>query len=328
MQAQKPVYIVSGDEPLLVQETCDSIRQQAMQSGMVEREQLQVDNKFDWQQLRVSASSGSLFASQKLIELSMPSGKPGKVGGKVLTEWANSPPPATTLLISCERLDSSVQNTKWFKSIKAAGSSIQVWPVESDKLTQWVIQRGNAKNLEIDRHAAELLAEKVEGNLLAASQEIEKLALLVENGKISEKIVSYAVADNSRYNSFELLDSALAGDKVRVNKILIRLKQEGVEVLLVVGSLSWAVRDLLSIASEVKMGTPVGKVLSSPMWRRAWARRKSLVTKVIKRHSLASLSARLRHLGKVDKIAKGVLSGNVWDELLTISLNLSGTKVI
>src|SRR5690606_34729471 len=201
-----PIYLVSGDEPLLIQESCDQIRAAARKNGFSERELYHVETSFDWNQLLSAANSLSLFAEKKIIELRMPSGKPGDKGGKILQEYAESPAPDNLLLIITEKLDGAVQKSKWFKAVESFGQHIQVWPVTAAQLPRWIGLRLQSAGLRADSDAIDLLVSRIEGNLLAAVQEIEKLKLLADNNHINYELMASVVADSARYDVFGLAD--------------------------------------------------------------------------------------------------------------------------
>ena len=172
-----PVYLLSGDETLLVQEAADTIRQAAQQKGFTERQVMHVDRSFDWNALNDAANALSLFAEQRLIELRLPTGKPGDAGRKALQAWAEQPPQDTILLIITCKLEASVSKTKWHKAMDKLGKNIVIWPLDANRLTAWVSGRMRERGLQPDTAAVELLTQRIEGNLLAAAQEVEKLVL-------------------------------------------------------------------------------------------------------------------------------------------------------
>ncbi|WP_369809150.1 DNA polymerase III subunit delta [Oceanicoccus sp. KOV_DT_Chl] len=223
-----PIYIVSGDETLLVQECCDDIRLSCRRQGF-SREVLHVETGFDWNELLASAAAMSLFAERQLIELRMPTGKPGDAGGKALTEYAANASPDNVLLIICNKLESASTRTKWYKNIEAAGASVQCWPIEMAQLPRWINNRLSRLGLNASSEAIQMLAERVEGNLLAAAQEIEKLRLYTDGDTIDADTITAAVADNARYDVFGLVDRALEGNVSSCLKNLQGLKAEGTE---------------------------------------------------------------------------------------------------
>ena len=243
-QGLRPIYLLSGDEPLQLGEAADAIRAQARAQGFAEREVMHVEAGFDWNALAAASDTLSLFAEQRLIDLRLPSGKPGKEGGAALAEYAANPPQDTVLLITSGKLDKNAAKAKWYKALDSAGVTLQVWPVEANQLPRWVGQRMRARGLSASPEAAQLLAERVEGNLLAAAQEIEKLLLLYGESSVDAEMVEQGVADSARYDIFELVDTALLGDAPRVARIMEGLHGEGVEPILILWALVREIRAL------------------------------------------------------------------------------------
>lgn len=318
-----PIYLVSGDEPLLVQEACDSIRNAARTAGFSERELYHNEPGMDWGQILSSANSLSLFAERKLIELRLGSGKPGDKGGKVLLEYAAAPAADTLLLIAAPKLDGSTQRAKWFKAIEKAGCLVQIWPVTAAQLPRWIGQRLQQAGLKADSQAVEVLASKVEGNLLAASQEIEKLKLLVaEDGLISAEMMSSAVADSARYDVFGLVDKALHGDARAAVKNLHGLRGEGTDATVILWALAREIRTLWRVAHACAQGQNFDWAAKQAG---VWDKRKALVKTALRRLKLPQLQLLLRKANAIDKAIKGMSMAQPWDELLDLTLNLSGT---
>lgn len=210
-----PIYLISGDEPLLVQEACDQIRSSARQQGFNERVLYHGDKSFDWSQLLSEANSLSLFADRKILELRIDNGKPGDAGSKALVEYASQPSEDNLLLIVTPKLDGNAQRSKWFKALDKVGVTVQIWPINEQQLPHWLEQRLRTAGLNADRDTISLLAAQVEGNLLAAAQEVEKLKLLAPEGQVTPEMVSGMVTDSARYDVFSLIDKALHGDSRR-----------------------------------------------------------------------------------------------------------------
>ncbi len=320
-----PIYLVSGDEPLQLNEATDALRAAARAQGFTEREVLQVETGFDWGALAAAGSNLSLFAERKLIELRLPSGKPGDAGAKALTAYAAAPAPDNLLLISCGKLEKQQQNSKWFKALEAAGAVVQVWPVEPRALPGWIRQRLQARGMQPTPEAAQLLAERVEGNMLAAAQEVEKLVLLCGAGPLDGETVRAAVADSARYDVFELADAALGGDAARCARIVEGLRGEGEEPVLILWALVREVRALALIAAEQARGVPLDTLLQQ---QRVWDKRKPLYQAALKRHNLRRWRALLRRAARLDRICKGAEPGNPWDELLQFSLLMAGVRLV
>lgn len=316
-----PLYIVSGEEPLLVQEACDTIRLAAREKGFTERELYHIDPKFDWGQLHNAANSMSLFSEQKILEVRMPTGKPGDKGGKALVEYANAPAPDNLLLIVTGKLDGSVQRSKWFKALDKVGMHVATWPIDAVKLPRWITQRLSQAGLSAGSGAAELLASRIEGNLLAAVQEIEKLKLLATDGKVSTELMASVVADSARYDVFGLSDKALNGDTPGAVKTLHGLKSEGTEAIPILWALTRDIRQLLQVAQATEQGKHLDTALKQAG---IWAKRQPLAKNALRRLKAARLEQLLRQANGIDRAIKGMRSGAVWDELLDLVLNLSG----
>ncbi|VAW70002.1 DNA polymerase III delta subunit [hydrothermal vent metagenome] len=310
------IYFISGDEPLQVMESADRIRAQARKRDYTEREVMDVDAKFDWNLLLDAGNSLSLFAEKRILELRLPTGKPGKAGSLVLQAYANRPAEDAILIISSGKLDGSAKNTKWFKTLDQAGVVVQCWPVNADQLPGWINQRLQSKGLQADPQAVQLLTDRVEGNLLAAAQEVDKLFLLYGAGKLSLEQTASAVADSARYNIYDLVDSALAGNVVRTARIVGGLKSEGVEPVLMLWAMSREIRLLTRIAES-------GSVDAAMSQQRVWDNRKVLLRKALSRHSVVRWRGFLKRCAKIDKVVKGVEPGRAWDELLMLSTQIA-----
>jgi len=322
-----PVYFISSDEPLQLNEACDSIRKAAHQLGYDEREIFHVDASFDWSNLQSSANELSLFSEKRLIELRIPNGKPGDKGSKALVEYISNPPIDTILLIISGKIESQSQRSKWFTHLDKAGLVCQIWPIEPKQMPQWITQRMHAKGLTPTQDAAALLSDRVEGNLLAAAQEIEKLSLLYgdagkKNIDIEEVIDS--VSDNARFSVFELADAALDSDAARVTRILQALRSEGVEAVLVLWALSREIRELCIMGAEIEKGTSIEAVLTK---YRVWEKRKPYFRKSLQQRRAAFWQQLLVRSGHLDRVIKGRETGNKWDELLQLGLLMAGIKL-
>lgn len=319
------VYLVSGDEPLLLQECCDLVRKHARQQGCSDREVLDVASKrFNWQELLHSANSMSLFAERKLIELRLPDGKPGSEGSKALCEYVNVASGDDVLLIVAGKIDKPSTNSKWFKALDSVGVITQVWPVEASKLPQWLRRRLSAAKLDIDDDALQLLCDRVEGNLLAAVQEVQKLKLLVEGSRVSAADVMASVADSARYTVFELGDKALLGDSSASLRILHGLRSEGTEPPVVLWALTREIRTLHSILLDCEQGNSVMQAISA---HRIWKSRIALIKAALSRHNLQSIGQMLEQALETDGSIKGFASGNSWDHLEKLVLSLCGISV-
>jgi DNA polymerase-3 subunit delta len=316
-----PVYVLSGDEPLLVQEAADAIRARARAEGFSERELLDVDARFDWRALADAASSLSLFAERRILELRLPGGKPGDQGARALSEYAAAPATDTLLLLICGKLDAATRKSKWYSAITQAGVELIAWPIAREGLTNWVAQRMKARGLLPEGRAAALIAERAEGNLLAAVQEIEKLWLARGAGAVDEDAVCAAVSDQSRFDVFALADAALAGDAARTARVLTALRGEGEEPVLILWALTRELRTLAAIAGDCERGMASAAALAR---HRVWDKRKPLVQAALRRLPARGWRALLAECARLDAVIKGQASGNPWDELLHLSLCFSG----
>ncbi len=316
-----PVYIVSGDEPLLVQEVSDQIRSELKNQGYLERQLFHVDGSFDWQDVLFSANSMSLFAEQKILELRMNSAKPGDKGSKALQAFIEQPPEDTTMLLILPRLDQAAQRSKWFKALDAKGVFVQVWPIEKKDLPRWIGQRMQKAGLRPDRDAVQVLIDRLEGNLLAAAQEVERLKLLSEDGQVSAALVQTSVANNARYDVFGLIDVAVGQDRKQTWRMLQGLRNEGAEVMYLNSMLPREVRNLIQIQAALEDGQPSSAVFKQ---FRIWDKRKNLVSRCIKQRNKAELMACLELSGSVDCAVKGINNADPWLHLEKGFLTLAG----
>ncbi|WP_439134365.1 DNA polymerase III subunit delta [Pseudomaricurvus sp.] len=317
-----PVYLISGDEPLLVQESCDLIRQAARKAGFTERELHHAEASFDWDELLTSANSLSLFADRKILELRIDNGKPGDKGGKALTRYCENPPEDTLLLIVMPKLDGSSQRSKWFKAVDKVATFVQIWPIAPPQLPRWIDQRIQLAGMTASHDAIEMLAARIEGNLLAAAQEIEKLKLLAVDGQVTAEMIAGSVADSARYDVFNLIDKALHGDARSAVRTLQGLKGEGTDATVILWALAREIRTLSQIAHAMQQGQPLDRAAKSAG---VWDKRKALVANALRRLKLTQLQMLLRKANGIDKAIKGLRRADAWDELMDLTLNLSGT---
>lgn len=318
-----PVYLVSGEEPLLIQEACDSIRRAARQAGFSERELYHADASFDWSQLLAAANSLSLFADRKILEVRLPSGKPGDKGAKALLEYLAQPSTDNLLLLITDKLDKSAQSSKWCKAIEDTGSHVQIWPVTPAQLPRWIGQRLQQAGLRADSNAIELLAARVEGNLLAAVQEVEKLKLVAQDGLVSYELMAAAVADSARYDVFGLVDKALHGDARAAARSLQGLRGEGTDAISLLWALTKDIRSLNQIALAQSQGKSFDQAAQSAG---VWQNRQPLMQAALRRLKPAQLQQLLRKANGIDRAIKGMRAAEPWDELLELTLNLAGVQ--
>ena len=317
-----PLVWIACDDPLLLQEACDQVRASAREQGFSEREVMHAGNDFVWNDLLQSASAMSLFAERKLIDLRLASSKLDSGAKEALQYFAGHPSDDNLLLISSPKVEKAAQSTKWFKTIEGPGVFVAIWPVKTEELPRWISQRLKQKGMTADQDAIRLLAERVEGNLLAAVQEIEKLGIISDSQHLDLNTVMQAVADSARFNIFDLIDAALLGQSVRALKVLQHLQAEGAEPLMVLNLLVRELRSLCQMRREVEQGQNINGVIQS---HRVWFNRKAAVGKALQQHSVTSLSAILSDSRIVEQSVKGIKPNNPWDELASLTLRLAGT---
>jgi len=320
-----PVYVISGDEPLLAQESADAVRLAARNKGFSGREVFHGEGKFDWSQLHNEANALSLFAEKKIIEIRILNGKPGDKGSKALCELCANPSPDNLLLVILPKLERSAQNSKWVKALEAVGAHIQVWPVTGDQLPRWIKQRLLESNITANQQAVEILAERVEGNLLAAVQEIEKLKLLAIEGKVDAIMMSSVVADSARYNLFEFVDKVLAGDAQSAARSLRGLHSEGTDAIPLLWAITRELRILIKASEQISRGENRDWALKNAG---VWEKRLPLFRTAIQRCSAAHLRMLLYQAGAIDRGIKGMRKADIWDELTTLVLSLAGSQTL
>lgn len=318
-----PVYLVHGDEGLLVEEASDLIRQAVRERGANDRQVWHVEGRFKWSEVEWEEQSMSLFSSQRLLEIRLPTGKPGKEGSEALRAYASNPPPDTTLLIISGKIDSRSQKAKWFTEIDSLGANISARPIDAAHLPQWLIHRAQQRGLTIERAVANLLAERVEGNLFAAAQEIDKLALLCSDGQVDEAAVLESVADSARFEAFGVIDTAFSGQPTKIPRMLAKLRGEGLDILAVFSGISWSVHRAVEMAMAMAAGAQMEQVFSQ---HRIWDNNKAVMWQVLNRHPPQQWQSFLQQLSQIDRAAKGNLKMCPWELLQGLCLQIAGVK--
>ncbi|TJY65097.1 DNA polymerase III subunit delta [Sinimarinibacterium sp. CAU 1509] len=318
-----PIYLVAGEEPLLIQETLDAIRAAARKAGYDEREILDVERGFEWQRVIDSCASMSLFASRRIVEVRMAAG-PDDAGRKTLQQLAAHAPQDVLLLVVCGALDSRQRDAAWFKALESAGECVYAWPVKSAEFLPWLQKRLGAAGVSADADAVKLLAERTEGNLLAAAQDIAKLALLFPGQTVSVEALAHAVADSARYEAFDLNDRVLDGDAAGAVRSLGRLREEGVGVLEILGALMWSLR-LLVKASMSYVQTRDAAAACDAAGIRRFQQAKYL--KAIPRTRPGAALGWLQRAAQIDQMVKTGREAAAWEELLTLILAASGAAL-
>ena len=319
-----PCYLVTGDEHLLVQEALDAIRARAREQGFGSRELFVQTTGFDWDELRRAGGNLSLFAEKRIIELRLPTGKPGVKGSAAIAEFTADAGEDLMFIVSAPKLDRNSQNAKWVKALDATGGVTQIWPVGVRELPAWINDRMRRLGLQPDRDAVRLIADRVEGNLLAAQQEIEKLRLLHGEGPLTAEDADAAVADSSRFDVYKLVDAAVGGNAARAIRILGGVRTEGVEPVIVMWALTRELRMLAGLSDNLRAGMDLG---SSMRKAGVWQNREALVRACIGRHQAATFYALLQLARRADAAAKGQLRADPWQLATQIVLELAGVGV-
>lgn len=318
-----PVYLLSGDETLLLNECADTVRAACRAAGYTERVLLNVDRSFDWRDLNAELAGMSLFVERRLIELRMATVKPGKKGQEALLSACENLPPDTVLLIQAPRLDKTVLKTAWVSAVERAGVLVQVWPIDDSEFSTWVAARMRQRGLAPERDAVLAFCARVEGNLLAAAQEIDKLWLLNGEGPLSAETVAEQVGDNARFNVYKLADTTLAGQHRKAFRVLRSLRLEGVEPVLLLWALGREIRALYAIQVAVDGGADVGSAMKKA---RVWGQRQGLVRGALARHDTASLAELLVATERADRAARGRGQVDVWDHITGIVFALAAGR--
>lgn len=322
-QGLQSIYVLIGDEPLAQRESLDAIRAEAISQGYDERTSLIVERNFNWQQVQNFGQSISLFSSRRLLELNIPNGKPGLEGGKALQALTDKALPDTTIIIILPTLERDAKNSAWFAALESHAQVISLNEVDAASLPKWIAGRLAQHGQYTSQQTLEFLAHQVEGNLLAANQEVEKLSLLYPQGELSEETVREAVLNVSRYDAFQLGEAVLAGDAERATRILQGLQDEGETAVAVMNPLIWVLRPLVRIKQAEMHGANLASAMTSA---RIYGDKQTLVKRAISRFSLRQLEAALQKLADIDKMAKGVMLGDAWLEISRLCFGLAKVR--
>lgn len=317
-QSLAPVYLVAGDDILLKNESCDEIRAACKKQGFIERESYSYENGFDWMSWQDNCNAMSLFASQRLIELHLPSSKIGTAGSEAVHRFCTDPPPDTILLIIAARLDGT---PKWVKSASNVGVYIPIYPLDNEQLPGWLKKRAKSLDLNLAHDAAELLAERVEGNLMAAAQELDKLALLLaKNSNVDRQLVGRAVADSARFSAFDAVDHAIDGDAMSACRALRHLREEGNDPATIIAPVAYQLRNL----SQLKHFESRNKLAEGLKSLRINRKRISATTGLLTKLSATQLNQLVRLAAEADTCSKSVNKDTAWVLIEMILLGLAG----
>lgn len=318
------IYLVSGDEPLLVNEAVDAVRAKARADGFTERDLHTVERGFDWQALLSQSRSLSLFAERKILEIRMPNAAPGEQGAKALIQLAADPAPNTLVLVITGKLDGRTLNSRWVNAIAKHGTVVQIWPIDLARLPAWIRERLSRHGLQADASAASLLAERVEGNLLAAHQEIEKLALLMPQGRVTAETVIDAVADSARFDVLQLGEAAMKAQSARALRVLEGLRGEGVEPTLVLWALNKDLQWIARAQALMRAGQSADAAMNALY---VWRPRQPAMRLALKRLDARAVRGLLLDAANVDRAIKGVVRTNPWIEIEGLVARLAGAAL-
>lgn len=313
-----PIYTLCGEAPLLVDEAAALVRR-ALQAAGAERTLIEASAQFRWAECFAQFDGLSLFAERRLIEVRLPGGKPGVEGAKALEAWSANPPPDCTLLLILPRADKAMQSSKWFTRLEAAGATVMIATPSLDQLPQWIGERLARHQLKADRATLDWLAIRVEGNLLAAHQEIEKLALLLPPGSVTLETVRAAVTDVARYDAADLPEALWRGDAPRFLRIADSLRAEGETPIFALWLLVQDLRTLYRLALASARGEDLAGLMRS---LRIWDTRQAVFSRQAKRLGTERLGRALQHAGRIDRASKGLLREDGWDLYKQLGLAL------
>lgn len=323
-RAMPPLVVVSSDEPLLALEAQDALRAKARELGYAEREVLNADARWDWSKLAQASSGLSLFAERRIVELRLPTGKPGVNGAAALEALAQDPPADTLTLIALPKLDRRTRDSRWASALAQHGVWLDIDAIERAQLSQWIAQRLARQQQSADAEALAFIAERVEGNLLAAHQEIQKLALLYPPGELSVQQVHDAVLNVARFDVFQLPTAMVGGDRARVARTMAGLQAEGEALPLVLWAVTEELRTLVRVQSQSATGRPFAQIARD---NRLWGPRERLYERAIARLDAARLETALARAADVDRLIKGLRAprrdSNPWLELTDLALQIA-----
>lgn len=319
-----PVYLLSGDEPLQLGEAADAVRLAAREQGYASRELFYVETGFDWGRLLEAGDSFSLFGEKRILDVRLP-GKPDKDGAQALQRYAQHLPDDAVLILSLPKLGAAEQKAGWFQALESKGVFVQIWPPEGTRLIEWLDRRMASRKLLADRSGLAILAARVEGNLLAAAQEIEKLHILYGAGRIEDEQIRKAVADSARYDVYDLAEAAMLGQLPRAQRILHGLKAEGVASTLVLWALARDLRVLAAVQGLMARGENQEAAFAK---LRVWEKNKITLSKALQRLNHTAIEDALLACARADRISKGQASGDAWTALLDVCSLMAGKPML
>jgi DNA polymerase-3 subunit delta len=319
-----PLYVVHGDEPLGVIEAGDAIRAAARRAGCDEREVFIVEQHFRWDAFAAANANLGLFGTRKLIDLRIPSGKPGTEGAAALERHARNLDADGVTLITLPRIDRATQSSAWFGALAEHGAMIAITAPERAALPAWLTERLARNEQRVTRDTLAFLADRCEGNLLAARQEIDKLALLLPKGSLNHDDVERAVADVARFDIQQLSEAWLAGDAARTLRIIDVLRAEGEPITLAIWQLGEDVHALAGVRDAMAAGQSLQNAVRGA---RVWGKRQHALESAARRTSPAQIESLLRALAGLDALAMGLGQRDPWDVLVSLALDLCARPV-
>lgn len=306
------IYIVSSDDLIQKQEAISAIRKAAKKAQFEERLRLTPEAGFDWDQLYSLLYSQSLLSEKRLIELDFRDIGPNKVASAILKDYADKPSPDTVLLIDIGKLDDKISKSAWYKALEKAGMVIQIWPIARDQLPGWILQRAKRYKLTLAPDAATLLADYVEGNLVAAAQALEKFYLLRATGTITSEMVQAVLSDESQFSIFDFVDNLISGNTARTLHVLQSLKENGVEPILILWGITRELRSLANFATQLKQGMSFDQLCQK---QRVFSKRQPLIRRFLNRFTAENCWHSLSQALEIDRMIKGAHPGNAWEAL-------------
>ncbi|MCL5260133.1 MAG: DNA polymerase III subunit delta [Gammaproteobacteria bacterium] len=317
------IYLISGDEILLVNDTLTAIKNRAAAAEFSTTTTLHVDAGFNWQVFAAEVNNYSIFSEKTIIELRL-SAKPNASGQKILNDYLKNPAADKLVIIVTEKMDAATLKSNWVNAIDHAGVIIQIWPIDVHALPGWIISRLKQAELKTSTEGVKIIADFTAGNLLAAAQEIEKLRLIYGPGELTTTQILNAIADNARFNIYELVDAALQANPEKVSHMLANFNRAGFEPILILWAIARELRNLISIADTI---TPNNNLEQALQTANVWSSRKALVKKALQIHTAQNLKILLEFAGSIDLTIKGAASGNVWQKLELLCLALTGINL-
>ena len=319
----RPAYLIAGAETLLVLEAADAVRAAARAQGCSEREVFEVDARgFDWNAFAMQVNAPSLFSARRLLELHLPTGKPGKEGAEAIEKFCADPPPDATLLVLAGAW-SRQHGGKWSEAVSRTGHFVEVREVRAHELPHWLERRLRSRGLRADAGAVQLLTERVQGNLLAAAQEVDKLVLLDDGRPLDAARMEQLIAESARYDVFGLVDAALNGQPAQVARMLAGLQAEGEAVPALMGMVTM---ELLRAAALAQTKARGGNLAAEFRAQRVWDSKQAAYTRALSRHDAAQWERFVAEAGRVDRISKGRLGGDAWRQLERLLLAVADPK--